>query len=217
MRTFKTIISLLILTAGLLFVLTGCSMDSAPTSGNATSETVNQSDNDGYVPAPPSDYPPLTPGELTDGPAPGFQFKKLSREAATLDGGPRAVSRFIFARFGGDVQISHLVKVHFSPWDLPRDLQITIWVPDDNYAVADFGPHPMQFNGDVEITWSVYDMFHLPDDYDFSQLVPWYVNDQGQYVPVVSSWTPDHHYLTIRTNHFSRYIISEPIISNPTD
>ncbi|MBU0508741.1 hypothetical protein KKH27_07895 [bacterium] len=198
----------LIVPLGLILVfVAACSSDNyAPITG-AT---------DPNLPATEFQYPPLTDEVLANGPAPGFSFLPINvlDPSGSLDAGNRCDSmadcRWVERRKGKNLKIDHLVEVKIERDQLPQDTMVTVIAPVGCWAVIDCYPHPLQFSGMVEIKWKVNEL-NLPDDFDYSTLVPWYINDNGEFVPVEHEWRGNYHELIVRTNHFSRYIIGQRV------
>ncbi|MFZ5433667.1 MAG: hypothetical protein ACOZB3_07840 [Calditrichota bacterium] len=184
----------------------GCSSDYTPTSSSS------QTDNMELTEATVTGYSQAE-GDAAGGPAPGFEFLTNNGYTAsgTLDDPPVYVSRFMRVRSGGYLSAPGVVGVQIDPWELPNDLTVSISVPDPEFAVADFGPHPLLFNGWVEIWWDVFSLVGNDPDFDYESLVPWYINDDGVYEPVQHEWYAGYHWLVVRTNHFSRYIIGKAV------
>lgn len=184
----------------------GCSTDNyAPITGSAEVSSFTEEFR----------YPVLTEELLAAGPAPGFRFvrTRAADAFASLDANPcdsMADCRFVERRRGKKLKIDHLVEVKIDSDQLPRDTTVTVIAPVACYAVIDCYPHPLQFSGMVEIKWKVKDL-DLPDDFDYSTLVPWYIADDGQFVPVEHEWRGNYKELIVRTDHFSRYIIGQRV------
>jgi hypothetical protein len=106
------------------------------------------------------------------------------------------------------VTLNGLVQINVSIGDLSTAELIQIIAPSGCLAVADFYPHPYQFNGPVEIIWLVGAM-GLPRDFDYSTLVPFYVTDAGEYIEMPHEWRGDYRQLVVTTDHFSRYIVGQ--------
>ncbi|RPH96050.1 hypothetical protein EHM69_02495 [candidate division KSB1 bacterium] len=158
--------------------------------------------------------PPSAIPVAEKGPMPGYRYLKLgpNHATSTLDDDPLYASRFIQAWRGGEVRISNFVRVVVPRWTLPYDVNLTITVPDPEIAAAEFGPHPLQFNGYVQIIWEIHE-FDLPDDFDYDSVEAWYENDNGTFEPLQTSWDWNYAHLTVYTNHFSRYIITQKVTS----
>jgi hypothetical protein len=195
----------LLLVLGVMLIAAGCTTDQiAPTASNTNFDSKESADLYG-VP-----YPSLTEEMLTDGPAPGYRFLQLPA-ADMLDALPCDTlqnSRWCSRTSDNTFRIDHLVEVRIPRYRLPESATVTIISPMACQAVADFYPHPLQFTGDVEIKWYVKD-FGLPRNFDYSTLIPWYVNDQGEFEQVAFEWQHGHDFLVVTTDHFSRYIISQ--------
>lgn len=105
------------------------------------------------------------------------------------------------------LSILNLTSLHVQGSDLPHNQTITMVMPNTCEAVVDLYPHPFQFNGTVELRWLLpqvrYGQLLNPDD-----IAAFYVHDDGTCELADQSWGPLNLYLTVRTNHFSRYIIA---------
>jgi hypothetical protein len=175
----------------------GCAVDSIPTAGISNdSQTVSTNQLSGYK---------TLSINITD-------------PSGNLDGGnpppppcgPMSASGFCTITNNNKVKINHLVEVRINRGLMPFDNTINIYAPSSCEAVADFSPHPFNFTGNIEISWKVKE-FGLPANFDYSTLIPWYVDDQGNYVQVAYEWRGGYDELVVYTNHFSRYIISQRV------
>jgi hypothetical protein len=193
-------ILMLLMTTVILLVI-GCSTDNTPL-GPAAAPLQSQNTSKGDI-----QYPPLTHEFLSHMPG---GYEPLSIASAQLDDFCDSIEtdRRCRVERNQTVRLRDLVSVTISRGDLSTDPVITIVAPSSCLAVADFYPHPYQFNGTVEITWNIWAL-NLPRDFDYSQIVPWYVTDTGEFVPLPFRWGEDHERLTVFTNHFSRYIIGQ--------
>ena len=202
-RNLRRTSILMLLMAAVLLVI-GCATDKTPL-GPAVSSSV--SSNTSVVGT--FQYPPLA-SDLARIPA---GFRALSFAAPRLDD-HRCDSIATARRCRDDhtqtLNLRDLVSVRISSGDLSSDTVVTIIAPEGCVAAADFYPHPYHFNGTVEITWNIHSL-NLPRDYDYSQIVPWYVTEDGQYVPLQYAWLNGHDFLQVYTNHFSRYILGTPV------
>ena len=188
----------LLMTAVIMLVI-GCSTDNTPLGPAANSSASKM------VPKVSSQYPPLA-NDLARIPG---GFKALPAAATQLDDhwcDSISASRMCDDSRTTTVQLGSMVSVRVSRGDLSGDTTITIIAPEACIAAADFYPHPYHFNGTVEITWNIH-AFNLPRNFDYSKIVPWYVTEDGQYVPLQYSWLDGHNFLQVYTNHFSRYIL----------
>lgn len=92
--------------------------------------------------------------------------------------------------------------------DLPHDQTITMVMPNTCQAVVDLYPSPFQFNSDVELTWLLpqirfSDVPLIPND-----IAAFYVHEDGTTELADYHWGFLNLWLTVETNHFSRYIIA---------
>jgi hypothetical protein len=195
-------LALSLLTAGLIALVSGCSSDSVPTTAPLSSTK----------PSGEFQYPELTPEMLAAGPAPGYRFVTTNLEPSrTLDAvncDSMSEARYCAAGRVNSVVIP-LVTLYIPAGANPHATVVRIVAPSGCVAVADFYPHPYQFNSPVQIQWNL-KALGLPAGFDYTTLVPWYLTDDGQYVPVAYQLSWDRKTLTVFTNHFSRYIIGEP-------
>lgn len=199
--TKKRLIPSLLCTMVMLLAV-GCSTDFS-TAPNP------QNDAEMLAANPPSSIP-----AADQGPMPGYRYLALgpNRSTSALDDDPLFASRFIQSWRGGEVRIDNFVRVYVPRWALPHDATLTINIPDPDIAAAEFGPHPLQFNGYVQIIWDIHE-FDLPDNFDYESVEAWYENDDGSYEPLQTSWDWNYAHLTVYTNHFSRYIITQKVTS----
>jgi len=200
---YSASVILMVIMAAVVMLVIGCSTDNSP-----LGPVANPSDSHANSGAS-FQYPPLTDQMLAHLPG---GLKPLSVGAVALDDhcDSMSVSRWCHDEaFSTTVSLGTLVSIHLSHGDLQSDTLVTIVVPRSCEAVADFYPHPYHFNATVEITWNIRSL-NLPRNYDYSQIVPWYVTETGEYVPLQYSWQHGHDYLVVYTNHFSRYILGGP-------
>lgn len=192
-----------LLLAALSLLLSACSMDSSPVSATNSSGGESQD----YR------YPPFDPNAVGDGPEPGYRFVHTGMGALgdlnSLNCDSMDASRYCAAWRSNSVSIP-LVTVYIPSGVNPHSTTISITAPSGCLAVADFYPHPYQFNGWVQIRWNL-DALGLPANYDYRNLVPYYVNDDGDYERMPYTLSGDRETLTLYTNHFSRYILGAPI------
>lgn len=195
-------LALSLLTAGLIALVSGCSSDSVPTTAPLSSTK----------PSGEFQYPELTPEMLAAGPAPGYRFVttnlELSRTLDAVNCDSMSVSRNCAAGRVNSVVIP-LVTLYIPAGANPWNTVMRIVAPSGCVAVADFYPHPYQFNSPVQIQWNL-KALGLPAGFDYTTLVPFYVTDQGQCVPMPYQFSSDMKWLIVFTNHFSRYIIGAP-------
>ena len=92
------------------------------------------------------------------------------------------------------------------PGEMPYDEEITVCLPHPGYAIVDFGPHPLYFNGEVDIWFDLSNANVPPQRYNMLEM--WYVNDNNELEPVPLH-IDRHNMLAIgETTHFSRYILT---------
>lgn len=206
-----------------LGLLVGCSTDSGILS--PLSETQNTTEFRGPVSSEfiRTSFPPLTEEQLAAGPAPGWEFMHMDPTAVNgkpqgnLDswwnGEPIFGSRWMQASRGGTLWVEWYgcrIPAHA----LPYDCEVSVYAENPGWAVADFGPHPMQFNQNVEF-WI--DCIHLvyDDDFDFNEDIGlFYIPEDGE--PVMHPFWIDMSDYTVHgiTNHFSRYILASRTIQD---
>jgi hypothetical protein len=192
----------ILLIAFAVLLLAGCSAERSPLSPPSSSGNA----------APAGEvyqYPPLTDELLSHVPA---GFAPLATASTELDGwcDTMRVSRWCHDETPSTtVSLGWLVSIRLTRGDLHSDTLISIVAPRSCIAAADFYPHPYSFDGTVEITWNIASL-NLPRNYDYSQIVPWYVTEQGEFVPLQYTWVNGHDFLVVYTNHFSRYILGGP-------
>ena len=194
-------VAALFLTALLVVVLMGCSEEfNSPVSSSSTEVAVSP---------PEFQYPLLTPELLAAGPAPGYRFLNLPATALD-DNFCDSLNLAQMARPNQDrtLDFQNFVEVYIPEGAVASGVMIRMVAPTTCVAVADFYPHPYQFNGPIEIRWQIGEM-NFPEGFDYSTLVPWYVTDAGEYVPVEYEWVNGYDELVVRTDHFSRYIIGQ--------
>lgn len=200
-RTLASITILLSLS--LVLCITGCGTDrTSITSSSEQNKTEFQ-------------YPEITPEDVAKGPVPGFRFFNAGATANLDHQGlctPYSTSRWCTPSTNRLVGFVNMISVRITPGDMVSSDWITLTLPlGDCYAVADFYPHPYSFGGDVEITWYL-DAFDLPRDFDFTTLVPFYVNDNGEFEQMPFTLDSENDLMIVYTNHFSRYIIGQRIL-----
>jgi hypothetical protein len=184
------------------FLVWGCAIDTNNPAGAGGSANVS-----GTTASSP--YPPLNEQMLRDGPAPGVHF--FQPPVPEMDDhwcDSLTQSRLCRDEFSSTVGFPFVVTVRVPDGALAHDEVITVVMPLSCYAIADFYPHPYQFQDQIEIHWMVGN-FGLPRDYDYSRLIPFYVNDAGDYIEMSHQWLNGHRELVVFTNHFSRYIIGQ--------
>jgi len=171
--------------------------------------------------APTASQPPETSSE-------NFQYPPIENVIATVEAAgyrviaPRAetalddqecdtvsVSRLCRGSNVSNINLSGICKLTVPGSVLPNDMTITVVAPSTCMGVADFYPHPTQFNGNVEIRWDTQD-FELPEGMSFDDIVPLYVHDDGTIEEVVFERS-ENRFITVQTNHFSRYIITQRV------
>jgi len=193
----------------MLGVMMGCSIQSP----------MSVSDN---MAIPP---PPLTEDNIAAGPAPGYGY--LPVDVTQIYSGmntdrPMYTRQLLRAGIGGSVYFPSPLSlpgnpmfmtwwhgVMIPPTALAQDVMITMLVPDPNFAVVDFGPHPYSFESDIQVELS-YSCANLNQiGVEPEQLVIMYWDETvGQYEEIPTFLNRTDLKLYGRTNHFSRYIIA---------
>jgi hypothetical protein len=128
------------------------------------------------------------------------------------DGEPVYGSQWMTAAEGGFLWVSWY-GCSIPPGALPNDTLVTVYAENPGWAIADFGPHPTQFNATVEF-WI--DCIHLvySGDFDFERdLGMFYIPDGED-----SEFVPHDFWINWRnltahgsTDHFSRYILARRV------
>jgi len=184
----------------IIVVAVGCSEFDAPIAPQSAEQT--------FV---PSQYPPLEDaianlelaGYRTVNPAPQARLDDHECDSVIVD-------RYARVGQGGNLNMSGLVRLEWESGVVPNNMTLQIVAPSECIGAADFYPHPTYFNGNVRIIWDM-DALDLPDDFDYSTIVPLYIHDDGTPEEVSYSWRQNNRQLVVETNHFSRYIISQRI------
>ncbi|KPL07204.1 hypothetical protein AMJ86_05265, partial [bacterium SM23_57] len=99
--------------------------------------------------------------------------------------------------------------VTIPPEALREDLRISMLAPVPDYAIVEYGPHPYEFECDVQIELS-YQYANLASlEAEPADLVIMYWNGTlGEYEEIPSTLNIQDGKLYGVTNHFSRYIIA---------
>ncbi len=158
-------------------------------------------------------YPPLTGELLQSGPAAGFRF--FSREMnANLDDPPSCDSLLADGlcrpQANRTITLNQTVQLVITQGDVGENVVISAVAPNGCFEIVDFYPHPYQFSGPIEIHWMI-GLMGLPEDFDYSSLVPFYVTDDGVYEEMPHEWTNNYQELIVHTDHFSRYVVAQRI------
>lgn len=186
-----------LLISALIVFAVGCSEFNAPTASVTTDEAISYQ------------YPPLDEA-LAAAEAAGYTVIDFARP--TLDDNEcDTVSSSRNAVIGQTVNINvaGICKLTIPGSSLPYDMVVTVVAPASCAGVCDFYPHPTQFAGNVEIRWDTRD-FVLPEGIEFDEIVPLYVHDDGT-IEEVSFVRSENRFITVTTNHFSRYIITSRV------
>lgn len=89
---------------------------------------------------------------------------------------------------------------------LPYDATITACMQNEDDAIVDFGPHPLEFNGMVQIWFDLAGLDYSNDE--LASLAMWYVADDGALESIPMNIDMGSMRAMGRTNHFSRYILT---------
>jgi hypothetical protein len=92
--------------------------------------------------------------------------------------------------------------------DLPHDQTITMVMPNSCQAVVDLYPSPFQFNSVVELTWLLPQLRYSDSPLNPNDIAAFYVHEDGTTELADYRWGFLNLWLTVETNHFSRYIIA---------
>ncbi len=184
---------------GLAVFSVGCSEFSAPTASTASEESSGI-----------CQYPPIE-NTLAAIRAAGYRAIDLAPESALDHQNCDTVRAARLCRMTNqsNLNLSGIVLLTVPGAVLPQDMTITVVAPSSCVGVADFYPHPTQFNGNVSIRWDTQAM-GLPPDVDLEDIIPLYIHDDG--TPEEVTYTlSENRFITVYTNHFSRYIITQRI------
>lgn len=189
--------------ATLLVVLVfavSCSDLSSPTASNPTIENAG---NNFYAPI-----------EETIAAIENQGLRALNYAVTALDDNCDSMLAERFARphQGGSLNLQGIVRLEWLPGTLPNEMVLQIVSPARCIGVADFYPHPTHFNGYLNIVWDIRAL-NLPSDYNYDNLVPLYVHDDGTVEEVQYQWRGGRNELVVQTNHFSRYVITQRVDS----
>jgi hypothetical protein len=184
----------------MLPLLAGCSKLS-PLDNTDSSPSVSNS----------SSYPPITEELLQNGPAPGHPILRWERppEVMGVETWDYAES-WIKSYWGGNVFTSQGSGCMIGRRALFRDELITVTLPEEGYAIVDFGPHPLKFSRPIWLVISLNGTdLDQNDMSDIQHLTIFYWNEEtGTYEEFPSYYDPYRTALMCQTNHFSRYIIA---------
>ncbi|MCB1060561.1 MAG: hypothetical protein KDB65_10030 [Calditrichaeota bacterium] len=151
---------------------------------------------------------PHTPIELQNIQLPeGYQ---LLSSANALDDCDSVVVSQLCRRFSFSnvLSILDLTRLVVQGRDLPHDQTITMVMPNSCQAVVDLYPSPFQFNSNVELTWLLPQVRFSDVPLNPNDIAAFYVHEDGTTELADYSWGFLNLWLTVETNHFSRYIIA---------
>jgi len=169
--------------------------------------------------------PPLTEENIAAGPAPGYGYLPMDISqiySGMITDRPMYTQQLLRAGLGGSVYFPAPFALPglpmFMTWwhgvtipstALHEDVMITMLVPDPNFAVVDYGPHPYSFDSDIQVELSYQCANLIQIGVQPEQLVIMYWNETvGQYEEILTFLNRTDLKLFGRTNHFSRYIIA---------
>ena len=116
--------------------------------------------------------------------------------------GRRSVSKLIRASEGGSVGL-YGFRVDIPAGALPQDTVVTIDLPRDELlgkrVIAEFGPHGVQFNQPVTLTFPLEGVLWLGEPIEVGR---W---ENGAWTPLGGTVAPDGKSLSGTTPHFSAY------------
>lgn len=119
--------------------------------------------------------------------------------------GVRRAERFISAAQGGSVELNGF-RLDIPPGALPHDAVISIQLPTDaagaKRVIAEFGPHGIQFNTPVTITFPLVGVILPTGGVEVSR---W---QNGGWTPLGGTVAPDGASISSTTPHFSEYAVT---------
>ncbi len=183
----------------LLWLITGCSKLSPLDDGGAI-PSVSTS----------SGYPPITEELLVNGPVPGHCILRMEQppNAMCVENWDYAEA-WIEAKKGGEVFTSQGSGCIIHKKSLFRDELVTVTLPQEGYAIVDFGPHPLYFQKPVWLVLSLNGTNLGDNPAALRGLTVFYWNDETDtYEEFPSYYDRVRNALMCRTDHFSRYIIA---------
>ncbi|MCB9357566.1 MAG: hypothetical protein H6505_03245 [Calditrichaeota bacterium] len=134
-------------------------------------------------------------------------YEVLRSSTALDDCDSMVISRYCRTLLPNVLSILDLTRLTVQGSDLPHNQTITMVMPNTCEAVVDLYPSPFQFDDEVELTWFLpqvrYGQLLNPRD-----LAAFYVHEDGTVELADFSWGPLNLWLTVETDHFSRYIIA---------
>lgn len=107
---------------------------------------------------------------------------------------------------GGVVEYDGYAGAAFDAGEMPYDAEVTVCMPHPGWAIAEYGPHPLAFNGTVDIWFALY-RTNLPDQ-AYERLQLWYVADNGDLEAIPLTIDRENGRAVGHTTHFSRYILT---------
>lgn len=183
------------------FLGIGCSLDSTGVGPNSEAQTEETTSLNNVLPGVvlPEGLELVTMNEIA-----------LPRNEGTLDDRPvYCGSGWITVAEGGVVEYEYS-GCSIEAGEMPYDAEVTVCLPNPGFAIAEFGPHPLAFNGTVEIWFDLYGT-NLPQQ-AYNQLQMWYVNDNDELEPVPLTIDTENGRAIGQTTHFSRYILTRTVL-----
>ena len=116
------------------------------------------------------------------------------------------VSMFVPARSAADVHCM-FTGVRIPQGVVPYDITVTACMPDEETAIVDFGPHPLEFNGSVHIWFDIGNLHYTEEEIETLQM--WYVADDGDLEELPINIDRGSMQVIGHTSHFSRYILTK--------
>ncbi|MCB1059877.1 MAG: hypothetical protein KDB65_06590 [Calditrichaeota bacterium] len=198
MKANTPILKIVAMSALIVFAI-GCSEFNAPTASQSTESEISN-----------SQYMPI---EQAIANVEAMGYRVITPKANALDDQDcDSIITTRSARVGNglNINISGVCKLTIPGSSLPYDMDVTVVAPSSCMGVADFYPHPTQFAGNITIRWDARDMV-LPEGVSFQDITPLYIHDDGTPEEVVFERS-DNRFITVTTNHFSRYIITSRLL-----
>lgn len=134
-----------------------------------------------------------------------------TRTPEPIDNREPCVSIYVPANMAANVQCMY-TGVSIPEGAVPHDLVVTACMPDEETAIVDFGPHPLQFNGVVQIWFDVSNLNYTDEEIESLQM--WYVTEDESLEEISMNFNYGNMRAMGRTNHFSRYILTKTTLTN---
>ena len=200
--TKRKLPALLISLSLVAFFGIGCSLDSTGVGPNTESQTTETATyNNSTVP----DIELPAGLELVT-----MDWTALPRSAGTLDDPQNLCSSgWVTVADGGTVTYEYS-GCAIDAGEIPYDAEVTVCLPHPGRAFVEFGPHPLFFNGEVEI-WFDLSVAHCPPQ-QYDRLQMWYVNNNEDLEPIEMEIDFENMQAVGHTTHFSRYILTKSTV-----